>query len=1393
MVVGMLLIALWPAVWQAPADGGAEADEAEVMSSEGLDYPYSYVMDTSYNNPRAMPATVRLYSTEDIIAFIEELDDKVTLIIGANCTADTTSLLMDNLRSNTTYYMYQDGVLLDEMTTDGDGTLAWDQDISTRHDVAVQVTKSTVYIKSDGTVSPVTAPITVNGNVYTLTANISDTLSIQRDGIVVIGNGKKVTSLSSSNRKDILVDGLIATSGVSLYSTTNVTIMNCTVSNPTRWAIDLQYCTLCRIVNNTIQNTIVGVYVQYHSTGNRIENNTIMNLTPGWNQGGGVSVYYSSNDNAVCNNTVNYGSSSQLKLWSGVGVYKDCDRTTISDNNLTVTMDGLEIEESKRTTSTNNTLFKGGLFIKADNTAQWMDITSNRDTVNGKPIYLWKTEANAKVPSDAGQVILYDCSGIEIDGLSIDGIAHAVQVAYSDGISISNLSISNTTQLFGSFLNDLTSSFIGVGLFLNYVQSVVIENITFKTVIAAVISIVSPNVRIQNCTFDDCMNGITLRYCSYNKITGNIHSNRSGGLSSTGGSYNWIANNSYRDFFGEASSTSDSLSGIHLYSSSYNIVENNTMRNTTSGIYVSGDKYDQFVCNDINGTLKTAMIAGSSYSKVIDNRLSSISSCALDISYGSYSTVLNNTMEHGGLGVSMSSGAKSTVDVCNTVAGKPIHYWKYRVGETVPEGAGQVFLFYCSNVVVAHQRFSNTTVNVGLSYSDHCLIWDNTMNCSWYGVQLYHSDNNRISENQISPIPQSGTQKGILLDTSKSNEITNNSIVFPYYRDDNYGISLSDYIGNLAMNNTISNACVGIIGYYALDNIINGNTILSSKYGIMITQARIPTTGWSNRIENNTITNSTENGIYLTGAYVYVGNNTIMNSTGVGLNVSDATYTTISNNTFIGNSILINTYNQATWDSYMIDSLNTVNGKPIIFFKNKVGGTISSQAGMVILTGCEGIGIENQNLSGSTIGIYAMFSKTITISNCVINDNSYYGAFFYECSHCSILNCSVIGNKKAGLEPSGAKYFIIHNNSFSDSLYGIGRYYDSRITNNTFCRFTASRREGYAFSLESNCLVENNTITDCTGISVLNGNTVSKNIISRVERGIEFGYYSSLNRISWNYLSFNKYALYCDFEFGYDNQVTNNTIIGNTYGTFTYYGYITLFFNNFIDNGAYISCGNTYDDGHGHGNYWSDYTGLDDGSGGRIAGDGIGDTNLPHKGYDKYPYMSRDGWRPLADAGEDQAVWLGDSVALDGSASSDLDGSLTTYVWDLGDGSAPASGASTTYTYDASGVYTVTLTVTDNHGFTGTDTLTVTVLTPEKELEELIEIVEGMDLPDWTASSLTSKLDNVISSLYDDQDNATINKLEAFINEVEAQRGKKLTEAQADELIALANQIIDSI
>jgi PKD repeat protein len=68
-------------------------------------------------------------------------------------------------------------------------------------------------------------------------------------------------------------------------------------------------------------------------------------------------------------------------------------------------------------------------------------------------------------------------------------------------------------------------------------------------------------------------------------------------------------------------------------------------------------------------------------------------------------------------------------------------------------------------------------------------------------------------------------------------------------------------------------------------------------------------------------------------------------------------------------------------------------------------------------------------------------------------------------------------------------------------------------------------------------------------------------------------------------------------------------------------------------------------------------------------------------------------------------------IAVDGSASSDSDGTIASYAWDFGDATT-GSGASTTHTYTQAGTYTVTLTVSDDDGATAQVQHDVTVTAP---------------------------------------------------------------------------------
>ena len=82
---------------------------------------------------------------------------------------------------------------------------------------------------------------------------------------------------------------------------------------------------------------------------------------------------------------------------------------------------------------------------------------------------------------------------------------------------------------------------------------------------------------------------------------------------------------------------------------------------------------------------------------------------------------------------------------------------------------------------------------------------------------------------------------------------------------------------------------------------------------------------------------------------------------------------------------------------------------------------------------------------------------------------------------------------------------------------------------------------------------------------------------------------------------------------------------------------------------------------------------------------------------------------PIADAGPDQTANEGDSVMLDGSGSSDPDNDPLSCTWDPGDGSPELAGCVITHAYADNGAYTVTLTVDDGRGGTGSDTALITV------------------------------------------------------------------------------------
>ncbi|UCE37279.1 MAG: right-handed parallel beta-helix repeat-containing protein [Thermoplasmata archaeon] len=464
-----------------------------------------------------------------------------------------------------------------------------------------------------------------------------------------------------------------------------------------------------------------------------------------------------------------------------------------------------------------------------------------------------------------------------------------------------------------------------------------------------------------------------------------------------------------------------------------------------------------------------------------------------------------------------------------------------------------------NNTLTNNTASSNNFHGIYLYSSSNCTIAHN--NASFnniMGIYLSYSSNNTIANNNAS----SNDEHGIFCSCSSDNTVINNTVAYNKYE----GIYLSDSSSNTFIDNTVTNNIVGISLSYCTNNNITNNTVSTNTYeGIRLYSSD------NNTIANNIVSWHNYSGIALSSSDGNtVANNTISNSS-YGIYLSHTRSNTISNNTMVGNSIYITGSAVGQWTSHIIDTNNTVNGKPVYYLKNQNGGRIPSNAGQIILANCRNIIAENQIMINGTMSIVLGFSDNNIIANNTASLNTLFGIYLYYSDNNIITN----------------------NTASSNTLFGI-----------------------YLYNSDSSTITNNNASSNNINGIYLSGadcNTIVNNTLSNNERGIYFAY-SGDNIIKNNRISNNLFGI--------------NLSSGSTYNIF-HHNYIINNLNQiFLDT---FNCGgNTWDDGMGEGNYWSDYMGVDDGSNGRTAGDEVGDTLIPHPvtdqgfGYyqlDNYPLM----------------------------------------------------------------------------------------------------------------------------------------------------------------------------
>jgi parallel beta-helix repeat protein len=205
----------------------------------------------------------------------------------------------------------------------------------------------TIYIQADGEVFPSTAPIQRNGDVYILTSDISDSIWVLRDNMVLDGASYTLQGTTSIEQ------------GIRLAGRTNVTVQNIKIKTFQNGIVISDYSSSISISGNTITNTNNGLWVRYSSnssiSGNNIANNSYgirfeysySNSLSGNTITNDRGVYfYNSSSNGISGNTI-------TNTYYGIQLESYSNFNTISENNIIAnTNSGIVLSGS----SNNNTI-----------------------------------------------------------------------------------------------------------------------------------------------------------------------------------------------------------------------------------------------------------------------------------------------------------------------------------------------------------------------------------------------------------------------------------------------------------------------------------------------------------------------------------------------------------------------------------------------------------------------------------------------------------------------------------------------------------------------------------------------------------------------------------------------------------------------------------------------------------------------------------------------------------------------------------------------------------------------------------------------------------------------------------------------------------------------------
>lgn len=460
------------------------------------------------------------------------------------------------------------------------------------------VMAATVYIRQDGSIFPLTAPIHSEDNVtYALISDITDSIVIQRSGITLDGAG-------------FTTSGGGGGAGLNLAAISGITVKNLSIHG-FYFGIDLTSVRDCVIFNNSVMSCSYDGIQLLDSYNNSISHNTIAN-----NLNDGIKLLDNSSDNSIYGNTLTANGDDGIQASDGSG--NNLAYNLISENTGTDQARGIYISNSTSNFVIGNVISNNWYGVELSNST---DQKIEENEISDNMVYgiradssINSTIVSNSLMNEVTGISCYGCRGSSINnntvientdsGIRLDSCSTCMlesNSAISNNFAGIHLRYSSNITVFG---NDVNANNNGVWLTGSSNNSIIANTLAYNNNGTGLTSNSRSNVLYHNNFLDNVQQAVPDSANTWdNGLEGNFWSN----FSSSDTDRNGIADSVYMVTTGNTDNFP--LMGLFRHFSTSVGIEVELISNST----VEKFEYNKYLTNSTIGLQVSNMTEAQTY------------------------------------------------------------------------------------------------------------------------------------------------------------------------------------------------------------------------------------------------------------------------------------------------------------------------------------------------------------------------------------------------------------------------------------------------------------------------------------------------------------------------------------------------------------------------------------------------------------------------------------------------------------------------------------------------------------------------------------------------------------------------------------------------------------